>query len=112
MKIGKPILPGGEGMKHAPDVSPKKLNPKVSGAEGSLGKAGVETPWESTHQITRPNGPHWETHPQNSQGLRGQTTWEHKGAQRGNKAGPKQRTDPWVDMNSRDGSDQNQGYQG
>lgn len=99
-----------DGMKHAVDTSPTKINPRVSKAENSIGKAGVKTPWEGSHQITQPGGPHWQAHHQNSQGLNGQTTWEHKGAKRGNKVGPDQRTDPYQTTNTKDGTDQSQGY--
>lgn len=78
-----------------PDVSSKKMPPRVQKADKSLGDAEVETPWQNSHQITKPGGPHWQTHHQNSQGLAGQTTWEHKGAKRGNDAGPEERENPW-----------------
>jgi len=108
--IGNPMLPGGEDMKHAPDISPNKLNPRNQKAEVTKGNAEVETPWETSHQITRKNGPHWETHHANSSGLPGQKTWEAKKAQRGGDNGPEQRTDPWPGMNTPDHTDATQSY--
>src|SRR5689334_12308688 len=76
-------------------VSPLDVNPKTTKADRTVGDAGVKTPWESSHQTTVPNAPGWQTHHQNSQGLKGHTTWEHKGAKRGDKDGPQQRVNPY-----------------
>src|SRR5512135_1722015 len=83
-----------------PDVSSKKMPPRIKKADDSLGSAGVGTPWEASHQITKPGGPHFQTHSQNSQGLAGQVDWQHKGAKRGGDEGPDQRTNPWNGINT------------
>jgi hypothetical protein len=94
-------------------VSDQDVNPRTSKADRAIGDAGVDTPWQASHQITKKGGPHWQAHHQNSQGLNGQTTWEHKGAERGNKEGPKQRMNPYGQpVNSSDESlkELNQSY--
>lgn len=83
-----------------PDVSSVKMPPRVIKADKALGNAEVETPWANSHQITKKGGPHWQNHHQNSQGLPGQTTWQHKGSKRGNDAGPEQRENPWSGLNT------------
>lgn len=108
--IGKPTLPGGEGLKHAPDISPNKLTSKTIKAEKTKGQASVETPWEGSHETTGKGSAHWQAHHANPAGLPGQTTWQHRNAKRGGDSGPEQRTDPWPGMNTHDGTDQKQSY--
>lgn len=92
------------------EVSENDVNPRSSKADKAMGDAGVKTPWQNSHQITQGGQPHWEAHHQNSQGLKGQASWEHKGAKRGGTQGPQQRNDPYRGEKTWDGTDQNQTY--
>lgn len=82
-----------------PDTSSVKIPPPVIKADNALGSAGVQAPWANSHQGGKKGSPHWQAHSQNSQGLSGQTDWQHKGSKRGGDAGPVQRGNPWSGMN-------------
>lgn len=69
-------------------------------AEGSLGDSGVKTPWNNSHEVVKGSEAYWAAHHANSQGLNGQTDWQHKGAKRGNTGGPQQGENPWTGINT------------
>lgn len=77
------------------DVSPRSRR-----AENSVGDPSVKTPWVNSHQVVKGSEPYWQTHHKNSQGLNGQTDWQHKGAKRGNTSGPQQGENPWTGINT------------
>lgn len=76
------------------------INPRIRRAENSLGNAGVKTPYKNSNEIVKGSEPYWQTHHANSQGLNGQTDWQHKGAKRGNTEGPQQGENPWNGLNT------------